>query len=241
MWPEVQQRAAVVGLFLALVVADHRGLEGAGALDRLGLRVAVAADHALAVPLAPGEERGVADQAGLGDLGVSGAQFARRQRAQRAGVGQHHARLVERADQVLAALRVDPGLAADRGIHLRQQRGRDLHERQAAQGRRRGEPRQIADHAAAQRDDRGAPLDPRLQQLVDDVERRCPCSCDASPPVTTIELARRSPSRARPSSRVCRCRPATSASVTTTARFCGSLGASSAPARASRLSPITTS
>ena len=42
---EIQQRAAVVRLFLALVVADHRGLERAGALDRLGLRLAVAADH----------------------------------------------------------------------------------------------------------------------------------------------------------------------------------------------------
>ena len=63
---------------------------------------------------------------------------------------------------------------------------------------------------------------------------------DASPPLTTIEVAGIAVC-ASPSSRVCRCRPATFWSVTTTARFCGSFGASRAPARASRLSPMTTS
>ena len=50
-------------------------------------------------------------------------------------VGQHQARLVKGADQVLALGRVDPGLAADRTVDLRQQRRRDLHE--AARPRRR--------------------------------------------------------------------------------------------------------
>ena len=53
--------------------------------------------------------------------------------SQRVGIGQHQPRLIERADHVLAERMVDPGLAADRGIHLGEQRGRHLDERHAAQ------------------------------------------------------------------------------------------------------------
>lgn len=41
--PQVQQCPPIVGLFLAFVVAHHRGLECAGTHDRLRLRVAIAA------------------------------------------------------------------------------------------------------------------------------------------------------------------------------------------------------
>ena len=57
---------------------------------------------------------------------VAGQQLAARQGGQRAGVGQHQARLVEGADQVLALAGVDAGLAAHRGVDLGQQRGGDL-------------------------------------------------------------------------------------------------------------------
>ncbi len=166
---EVQQGAAVVGLFLAFVVADHGGLEGAGAFDRLGLGVVVAVDDGLAMALAPGEERGVADQAGLGDFGVSRLQLTRRQGGEGAGVGEDHFRLVEGADQILAVACVDAGLAADRGIDLGQQGGRNLHEGQAAQGGGGGKPGQVADHAAAEGDDGGAALDAKREQPVDDI------------------------------------------------------------------------
>ena len=66
---------------------------------------------------------------------------------------------------------VDRGLAADGGIDLRQQRGRHLHVVEAAarhRGRKAGE---IADHAAAERDDEIAALDPRGdQRLADGLE-----------------------------------------------------------------------
>ena len=63
---------------------------------------------------------------------------------------------------------------------------------------------------------------------------------DASPGGTTM-VSVRTPVCARPSSSVGRCSAATVSSVTITARFCGSTGASSAPARSSSPSPTTTS
>ena len=70
-------------------------------------------------------------------------------------VGEHATRLVERADHVLAARVVDAGLAADRGVDLREQRGRHLHEVDAALVAGGGEAGHVADHAAAERDDAG--------------------------------------------------------------------------------------
>ena len=61
------------------------------------------ASSASRLPSSQREEAGVGDQAVLDHLGEARAQLARRQRAQRVGVGDHGARLVERADQVLAA------------------------------------------------------------------------------------------------------------------------------------------
>ena len=57
---------------------------------------------------------------------------------------------MEQADRVLAAGQVDAGLAADRGVHLGEQRRRELHELDAAQEAARGEAAEIADAAAAE-------------------------------------------------------------------------------------------
>ena len=62
--------------------------------------------------------------------------------------------LMKRADQVLAELVVDADLAADRAVDLREQRRRDVGERDAAQERRRGESGRVADDAATDGDDR---------------------------------------------------------------------------------------
>lgn len=61
----------------------------------------------------PAEKCFVSEQAIFGDLGVAGAELARRQRVQHRGIGHHQHRLMERADQVFAARRIDTGLAAD--------------------------------------------------------------------------------------------------------------------------------
>ena len=58
---------------------------------------------------------------------------------------------MERADEVLALGEVDPGLAADRGVDLGDERRGDVHDRHAAEIRRRQEPRRVAERASADR------------------------------------------------------------------------------------------
>src|SRR5262249_60297120 len=92
------------------------------------------------------------DAAVLDDLRETGDELATRQRRQRIDVGKDEARLVERADQVLASRVVDARLAADGSIHLRQQRGGEVDDRQATQQRGRGEAAEVTDDAATERD-----------------------------------------------------------------------------------------
>lgn len=76
---------------------------------------------------------------------------------------------MEDADEVLAVGGVDAGLAADRGIDLRQKRGGHLDEIHAAPDDAGGEAREVSDHAAAERDHRVAALQPRREHAVDDL------------------------------------------------------------------------
>src|SRR5262249_37141403 len=75
---------------------------------------------------------GIAEQAELRDLGVAGAEITLRQSVEQRGIGDHQDRLMEGAGEILAVARVDAGLAADRGVDLRQQGGGHLHDMQAA-------------------------------------------------------------------------------------------------------------
>jgi hypothetical protein len=89
----------------------------------------VAPDERGQMGLDPVQEIRIRDRPVLDDLGQTGRDLALRQRPQRIQVGNHAQRLVEGADHVLAERMVDRRLAADRRVHLRQQRGRHLHER----------------------------------------------------------------------------------------------------------------
>ena len=152
---EIEQHA-FAGLAL---VAPHDSRLGA-TTDRDSVLARRAAGEQVApVGLQPGEEGGVVDQAVLGDFRIAGAKLARRERVEQRRVGHHQHRLVKRADQILAVRRVDPGLAADRGVDLGQQRGRDLHDVEPAPGDRRGEAGEVADHATTERHDEIAALD----------------------------------------------------------------------------------
>ena len=82
---------------------------------------------------------------------------------------------MECADQVLARREVDADLPADGAIHLRQQRRRHLHDAEAAEKGRGGETGHVADHSAAEGDDRRgaveAAADERVVQARDGRER----------------------------------------------------------------------
>ena len=75
---------------------------------------------------------------------------------------------MERADQVLAERVVDADLAADRAVHLRQQRRRHVHERDAAQEGGRGEAGDVADDAAADGDEGAAAVGAAADERVVD-------------------------------------------------------------------------
>ena len=85
---------------------------------------------------------------------------------------------MEGADQVLPMARVDPRLAADGGIHLGEQRGRNLDEAHAAPNTRRREAGEIADDAAAERHDEIAALQPcREDRVANRLEHRIGFRC----------------------------------------------------------------
>ncbi len=97
---------------------------------------------------------------------------------------------MEGADQVLAVGGVDAGLAADGGIDLREQRGRHLHEAHAAADDRGGKAGEVADDAAAERDDEIAALDLRGEDRVADAGRAGHRISRSRPAGTAIVAAR---------------------------------------------------
>ena len=141
----------------------------------MGERRGIEREQRIGVRFQPREQLRVADERVLDHLGEARAQFARRQRPERRGVRDHRLRLVEGTDEVLAARMVHAGLAADRRVDLREQRGRHLHEADAALVAGGGEARHVADHPAAQGDDeivaREAVGDQRVDDARDGVER----------------------------------------------------------------------
>jgi hypothetical protein len=118
--------------------------------------------------LQPVEKGGVADGAVLDDFGQARAVLPGGQGVQRGGVYEHGAGLVKGADQVLALDVIDSRLAADRGVHLRQQGRRRLQETHAPHVAGRREAGDVADHAAAQGDQRRVTAGLHADQLVDD-------------------------------------------------------------------------
>ena len=118
------------------------------------------------------EQRPAPDHSVLDHFVQPGAELPARQRAQHARIGQDERGLVKRADQVLAQRVVDAHLAADGAVHLRQQRRGHLHQRDAAQEAGGGEPRGVADDAAANGHERAAAVGAAADQRVVDPRHR---------------------------------------------------------------------
>src|SRR5881628_2576431 len=78
------------------------------------------------------------------------------------------------ADHVLSERVIDRGLAADRRIHLREQRGRDLNQGHAALIGGGGESRQVPDYPTPQGDDRSVTRASLLEQRIEDAVQGAP-------------------------------------------------------------------
>ena len=122
--PEVEHRAQPG---LALVALHHAGLVADGTRHEL-LRHGLGGERSPRQLLHAAKHIAAGEEAVLGHFRGAAAELPVGQRLQRAQVRQHEARLVERADVVLAGAEVDGHLAADRGVHLGEQRRRHLHE-----------------------------------------------------------------------------------------------------------------
>jgi len=164
--PEVQQGPLAGDL--ALVAGDDGGLDPDVSLEQLGQAVDAPFAEVVGSLFVPIEESGVANDGVLDGLSQAGAEVAFAERGQDGRVDQDEARLVKRADQVLAARVVDRGLAADAGVHVGLDGGGALGKRDAAHPCGSHEAGEVADHAAAEGDGRARPVDPGGGQRVVD-------------------------------------------------------------------------
>ena len=145
---EVEEHALAGVEFVAV---HHARLDLDAALDDGAQRLGVAG-----VPgegLEVGEKSGVRDAAVFDDLGHAFGEAGRWQGLEHERIDDDDGGLVERPGEVLAERQVDARLAADRGVDLGEQGGRDLDDGAAAQVCGGGEAREVADDAAAERDD----------------------------------------------------------------------------------------
>ena len=109
------------------------------------------------------EQLCVGDQGVLDHLGAAIGDLCVRERAQAPDIGHDGARLPEYAGEVLARAEVDGGLSSNRGVHHGEQAGGHLYECDAAHVGRRGEPRHVSHHAAAQGHDDVSAREPRAR------------------------------------------------------------------------------
>src|SRR6266403_2185223 len=161
---EIQQGAHVA---FALVPGDNMGLDFAGSTDCVGQGRRVAPGEIVDVEFQPVKQQRVLDATVLDHFGQPGPQLAVREGRQGIGIGDDGERLIERADEILAARMVDAGFTAHGGIHLCQQGRRQLHVADAALIARRGETRDVADHSAAQRQDGGIAVESGVDQGIE--------------------------------------------------------------------------
>ena len=153
---------------LAFVLGDDLRLDAAAVGDDRYQHVGRAREDFADARFEPREEIGVRRRAVLHHFVEPGPELPPRQRREHERIDDHVPRLVERADQVLPERMIDADLAADRAVHLRQQRRRDVGQRDAAKERRRGKTGRVAEDAAAHRDDARAPIRAVLDERIVD-------------------------------------------------------------------------
>ena len=154
------QRTALAGL--ERVAFAHVELEPRASLDhRVPRRLIVAQRRRPAILDEPPQGR-ITDERRLHRFGHPIVTQRRREAAQRGDIGVHRDGGPEGADGVLRGRQVDPDLATDGAVGLRQPGRRNVHERQAAGEQRGGRPSDITERPAADRDQGLAALDALL-------------------------------------------------------------------------------
>ena len=150
---------------VALVGGDGLGLGPDAPRDEILEDPGIAGPDPLDASLQRLQDGRVDRQPVLRHLGQPGPVLAVRKRRQRPDVREHHDRLVERPDQVLALGQIHRRLAADGGVDLRGERRRDLQDGEPAHVGGRHEPGQVSHHAAAQRHQHVAAVHLLVRQL----------------------------------------------------------------------------
>ena len=153
--PEVEDAAQPA---FALVFGHDLRLDAARLDDRRQQHVGIFREDLFRVTRDAIEQLAAGDHSVLDHFVEARAELAPRQRLQQQRIDRDDRRLMERADHVLAERVVDADLAADRAVHLRQQRRRHVREGDAAEIGRRCKASGVADDAAADRDDRAAAI-----------------------------------------------------------------------------------
>ena len=147
---------------------DQPCLGGEAMANGMGTRFAVAGHERAAVRLAPGEEGGIVDQPVFDDFGKAGGELPLIERVEQGRVGNDQRGSMKSAGDVFQTGGIDRRLASDRAVGLCEQSGGHLNDRRAALVKRGGEPGDVADRAATERDHRGPAGDSAKRQLVDD-------------------------------------------------------------------------
>ena len=125
------------------------------------------------------EERGARDHAVFDDLVQPGAELAARKRREHVRIDCHRGGRWNAPIRFLPSAWLTPTLPPIGAVHLRQQRRRHLHHRHAAQVRRGGEASDVADDAAADRDERGRAVGARHGSAHRRCARPCRGACSA--------------------------------------------------------------
>ena len=166
--PEVQNPAEAG---LAFVGADDLRLDPGGLGDGGEQHRGVPGEERPGAGPEPVKERAARDHPVFDDLKQARPELAPRQRGEHGGVGHDYGRLVKGADQVLAERVVHARLAANGAVHLREERGRHMRQRDAAQERRRRKPSHVAYDTAADSHHRAPAIGAAANQPLVDVLR----------------------------------------------------------------------
>ena len=126
---EIQDAAQTAFLF---ITAYYIGLYLAGTDNQVTDRFCIECLHRFSVFLQIVEHGGIADDTVLHYLPETGRYLTGRQCLQTVKVDENRIRLVKCPDEVLAQTMIHSHLAANGGVNIRQQAGRDLDKRNAS-------------------------------------------------------------------------------------------------------------